>query len=47
MTVLLQDLRERPGRHEFGRLGAKLAKESRHDVYKFLAQYLRSERPMK
>ena len=29
-----------PGGHEFGRLDTKLAKESRHDVYKFLAQYL-------
>lgn len=36
-----------PGGHEFGRLDTKLAKESRHDVYKFLAQYLQPERPAK
>ena len=36
-----------PGGHEFGRLDTKLAKESRHDVYKFLAQYLNPERPVK
>jgi dipeptidyl aminopeptidase/acylaminoacyl peptidase len=36
-----------PGGHEFGRLDTKLAKESRHDVYKFLAQYLQPERPVK
>lgn len=35
-----------PGGHEFGRLDTKLARESRHDVYKFLAQYLRPERPV-
>jgi dipeptidyl aminopeptidase/acylaminoacyl peptidase len=36
-----------PGGHEFGRLDTKIAKESRHDVYKFLAQYLQPERPVK
>ena len=36
-----------PGGHEFGRLDTKLAKESRHDVYKFLAEYLKPERPVK
>jgi dipeptidyl aminopeptidase/acylaminoacyl peptidase len=36
-----------PGGHEFGRLDTKLARESRHDIYKFLAQYLQPERPVK
>jgi dipeptidyl aminopeptidase/acylaminoacyl peptidase len=35
-----------PGGHEFGRLDTKLAKESRHDVYRFLAPYLKPERPV-
>jgi dipeptidyl aminopeptidase/acylaminoacyl peptidase len=35
-----------PGGHEFGRLDTKLAKESRHDVYKFLAGYLKPEHPV-
>jgi dipeptidyl aminopeptidase/acylaminoacyl peptidase len=35
-----------PGGHEFGRLDTKLARESRHDVYKFLAGYLKPERPV-
>ena len=35
-----------PGGHEFGRLDTKIAKESRHDVYKFLAGYLKPERPV-
>jgi dipeptidyl aminopeptidase/acylaminoacyl peptidase len=35
-----------PGGHEFGRLDTKLAKESRHDVYKFFAGYLKPERPV-
>jgi dipeptidyl aminopeptidase/acylaminoacyl peptidase len=34
-----------PGGHEFGRLDTKLARESRRDVYKFLAGYLKPERP--
>jgi len=36
-----------PGGHEFGRLDTKLAKESRRDVYRFLAEYLKPERPVK
>ena len=36
-----------PGGHEFGRLDTKLAKDSRRDVYKFLATYLKPERPVK
>ncbi len=35
-----------PGGHEFGRLDTKIARESRHDVYKFLAGYLKPERPV-
>jgi dipeptidyl aminopeptidase/acylaminoacyl peptidase len=35
-----------PGGHEFGRLDTKLARESRHDVYKFLAGYLKPEHPV-
>jgi len=35
-----------PGGHEFGRLDTKLAKESRHDIYKFLAGYLKPEHPV-
>jgi dipeptidyl aminopeptidase/acylaminoacyl peptidase len=35
-----------PGGHEFGRLDTALAKESRRDVYKFLAIYLKPERPV-
>jgi dipeptidyl aminopeptidase/acylaminoacyl peptidase len=35
-----------PGGHEFGRLDTKVAKESRRDVYKFLAGYLKPERPV-
>jgi dienelactone hydrolase len=33
-----------PGGHEFGRLDTKVAKESRQDVYRFLAGYLKPER---
>jgi dipeptidyl aminopeptidase/acylaminoacyl peptidase len=36
-----------PGGHEFGRLDTKLAKDSRHDVYLFLARYLKPEHPVK
>jgi dienelactone hydrolase len=36
-----------PGGHEFGRLDTKLARESRRDVYKFLATYLKPEKPVK
>jgi dipeptidyl aminopeptidase/acylaminoacyl peptidase len=35
-----------PGGHEFGRLDTKLARDSRHDVYKFLAGYLKPEHPV-
>jgi dipeptidyl aminopeptidase/acylaminoacyl peptidase len=35
-----------PGGHEFGRLDTKLAKESRRDIYRFLARYLKPERPI-
>jgi len=34
-----------PGGHEFGRLDTKLAQESRRDIYRFLAQYLKPDRP--
>lgn len=36
-----------PGGHEFGRLDTKLARESRRDAYRFLASYLKPERPVK
>ena len=36
-----------PGGHEFGRLDTKLARESRQDVYVFLAEHLKPERPVK
>jgi dipeptidyl aminopeptidase/acylaminoacyl peptidase len=36
-----------PGGHEFGRLDTKIAKDSRHDVYVFLAQYLKPDHPIK
>jgi dipeptidyl aminopeptidase/acylaminoacyl peptidase len=35
-----------PGGHEFGRLDTKLARESRRDVYKFLAKYLKPDKPI-
>jgi dipeptidyl aminopeptidase/acylaminoacyl peptidase len=35
-----------PGGHEFGRLDTKLGKESRRDIYRFLARYLKPERPI-
>lgn len=35
-----------PGGHEFGRLDTKLAKESRKEIYRFLARYLKPERPI-
>jgi dipeptidyl aminopeptidase/acylaminoacyl peptidase len=34
-----------PGGHEFGRLDTKIARESRRDVYRFLATWLKPERP--
>ena len=36
-----------PGGHEFGRLDTKLARDSRREIYKFLAPYLKPERPVK
>ena len=36
-----------PGGHEFGRLDTKIARESRHDMYKYLAGYLKPEHPVK
>ncbi len=36
-----------PGGHAFNRLDTKLARESRAEVYRFLAQYLRPDRPQK
>ena len=36
-----------PGGHEFGRLDTKFARETRHDIYVFLAKYLKPERPEK
>jgi dipeptidyl aminopeptidase/acylaminoacyl peptidase len=36
-----------PGGHEFGRLDTKLAKEARREVYLFLAEHLKPERPVK
>ena len=35
-----------PGGHEFGRLDTKLARESRREVYRFLALHLKPERPV-
>jgi dienelactone hydrolase len=34
-----------PGGHSFNRLDNRLAKESRREIYRFLARYLRPERP--
>jgi len=34
-----------PGGHAFNRLDTKLAKESRREIYRFLAPYLKPERP--
>jgi dipeptidyl aminopeptidase/acylaminoacyl peptidase len=36
-----------PGGHAFNRIDTKLAKESRADVYRFLAKYLKPPRPVK
>ena len=36
-----------PGGHAFGRLDTKLAKETRREVYVFLAEHLKPERPVK
>ena len=36
-----------PGGHAFNRLDTKLAKESRTEVYRFLAKYLNPPNPVK
>jgi dipeptidyl aminopeptidase/acylaminoacyl peptidase len=36
-----------PGGHSFNRLDTKLARDSRAEVYRFLARYLQPERPVK
>jgi dipeptidyl aminopeptidase/acylaminoacyl peptidase len=36
-----------PGGHEFGRIDTKLARESRREIYKFLADHLKPARPLK
>ena len=36
-----------PGGHAFNRLDTKLAKESRAEVYRFLARYLNPPNPVK
>ena len=36
-----------PGAHAFNRLDTKLAKDSRTDVYRFLAKHLRPPNPPK
>ncbi len=36
-----------PGGHEFGRIDTKLARESRTDVYRFLAKHLNPAKPVK
>jgi hypothetical protein len=35
-----------PGEHTFSRLDTKLAKESRLEIYKFLAEYLSPDKPL-
>ncbi len=39
--------KDAPGGHAFNRLDTRLAKESRAEVYRFLAQYLHPDRPAK
>lgn len=39
--------KDAPGGHEFNRLDTKLAKESRAEVYRFLAKYLSPPQPVK
>ena len=39
--------KDAPGGHEFNRLDTKLAKESRAEVYRFLAKYLTPPNPVK
>jgi hypothetical protein len=35
-----------PGGHYFNRIDTKLAKDSRHEVYQFLAGYLKPDKPV-
>src|SRR5438105_11302399 len=39
--------KEASGGHEFNRIDTKLAKESRAEVYRFLAKYLNPPNPLK
>jgi dipeptidyl aminopeptidase/acylaminoacyl peptidase len=39
--------KDAPGGHEFNRIDTKLAKESRAEVYRFLAKYLKPPEPVK
>jgi len=39
--------RDAPGGHSFNRLDNRLAKESRREIYRFLARQLRPDRPMR
>jgi dipeptidyl aminopeptidase/acylaminoacyl peptidase len=39
--------KDAPGGHEFNRIDTKMARESRAEVYRFLAKYLRPANPMK
>ena len=39
--------KDAPGGHEFNRIDTKLAKESRAEVYRFLAKYLNPPNPVK
>jgi dipeptidyl aminopeptidase/acylaminoacyl peptidase len=39
--------KDAPGGHEFDRLDTKLAREARHEIYVFLATYLKPEKPAK
>ncbi len=39
--------KDAPGGHEFNRIDTKLAKESRAEVYRFLAKYLKPPQPVK
>ena len=39
--------KDAPGGHQFNRLDTKLARESRAEVYRFLAKYLSPPSPVK
>ena len=39
--------KDAPGGHEFNRIDTKLAKESRAEIYRFLAKYLSPPNPLK